>query len=101
MAELNGKQFRVGGVNYAVEIMPNLRAIENLYGEVTYHNAKIRIDGDMHRDRTNETLVHELIHAMMFEAGYDEHDEDFVRRFSAMLHQVLLDNDFTFVKEAE
>jgi hypothetical protein len=95
---LHGKTFRVGGIDYTVEIVPDYHTKDGYYGRVFYATAEIKISDKMQRDRTNETLVHELVHAMLFEAGYDDHEEEFVRRFATVLHQVLRDNDFSFMR---
>jgi hypothetical protein len=95
---INGKTFRVGGIDYSVEVVPQLYERHQLYGQVTYKDAHIQIDDSLAKDRANETLIHELLHAMLFEAGYYDHDEELVKRLAAVLHQVLRDNDFSFVR---
>jgi hypothetical protein len=42
-----------------------------------------------------------LLHACLFEAGYDEQDEEQVRRLGNVLTQVLRDNDFGFMRDEE
>jgi Zn-dependent peptidase ImmA (M78 family) len=95
---LHGKTFRVGGIDYSVEIVPKLYEKHSLYGQVTYKDAHIQIDDSLSKNRENEVLVHELLHAMLFEAGYMEQDEELVNRLASVLHQVLRDNDFSFVR---
>lgn len=67
-------------------------------------NCEISLREGLPKDRLFETFVHELTHAMLTEAGFrysedDEHNEEFVERFSKTLFQVLLDNDFEIIKE--
>jgi hypothetical protein len=95
---INGKTFRVGEIDYSVEVVPQLYERHQLYGQVTYKDAHIQIDDSLAKDRANETLIHELLHAMLFEAGYYDQDEELVKRLAAVLHQVLRDNDFSFVR---
>lgn len=91
-------KIRVGGIDYTVELVPKLAERHNLYGQVTFGDSHIRIDDSLSLTRTNETLIHELTHAIFFEAGYDDHEEEMVRRIASVLHQVLRDNDFGFVQ---
>jgi len=41
--------------------------------------------------RKEQTFVHELTHAIFYEAGVEEQDEDMINRVSLVLHQVLKD----------
>jgi hypothetical protein len=91
-------KFRVGGIDYTVELVPQLVERHNLYGQVTYKDSHIQIDDSLSLTRTNEVIIHELTHAIFNEAGYVEQDEEMVRRIASVLHQVLRDNDFGFVQ---
>lgn len=46
--------------------------------------------------KKEQVLIHELLHACIAEAGFDEQDEDVVNRVSIVLYQVLKDNAFDF-----
>lgn len=64
---------------------------------------EISLRAGLTEDRTFETFIHELTHAMLTEAGYrytdDEiHTEDFVERFSKVLYQVCISNDIEEIK---
>ena len=94
------KSIRIGPVDYTVTLIDDLHDRgEELFGQVTYGDALIRIDSAPSEGRKKNILVHEMIHAMLYEAGYDEQDEDLVRRLSNVMAQVLRDNDFGFMKE--
>ena len=95
---MDGKQFRVGPVDYTVEMVDGLDSRYNLFGQVEYVAARIEIAEGMPETRVNDTLIHELLHAMLHEAGYDEQDEQLVRRLGSVLTQVLRDNDFGFIR---
>jgi Zn-dependent peptidase ImmA (M78 family) len=90
---------KVAGINYNVQIVRGLMADNNIYGQVTYHNNRIVIDESMDEQRKEAVLVHEMFHAIMFEAGYDDQEEEMVRRVSNVLYQVMKDNQFDFVTE--
>lgn len=96
------KSFRIGSVNYAVKEVEDLHdSGQELYGWVTYHDTLIRIDTESSECRKKSVLVHELLHAMLYEAGYDDQDEDLVRRLGNVMTQVLIDNDFGFMRKGE
>lgn len=91
-------KIRVGGIDYTIEMVPQLAERYNLYGQVTYDDSHIQIDDSLSLTRTNEIIIHELTHAIFYEAGYKDHDEELIDRISSVLHQVLRDNDFGFVQ---
>lgn len=55
-------------------------------------DAKIQIDSTLGDERKQQTLIHELTHAIFLEAGYKDQEEDMINRVSIVLHQVLQDN---------
>lgn len=67
-------------------------------GKCSYLDAKIEVTKGLSEERAEETFVHELFHAILNEAGYDDHDEDLVERASKVLYQVLKENEFNFSK---
>jgi Zn-dependent peptidase ImmA (M78 family) len=85
---------KVAGVTYEVKEVEGLAADHDLYGQVTYRNNIIKFDSALHQERKEQVFVHELFHAILYEAGYDEHDEEMVRRVANVLYQVLKDNHF-------
>ena len=92
--------FRIGSVDYVVKEIEGLHdSGEELLGQVTYHDTQIRLNSESSECRKKNVLIHELLHAMLYEAGYDEQDEEMVRRLGNVLTQVLTDNDFGFMRE--
>jgi hypothetical protein len=89
---MNGLTFSVGAVDYNVAEVDGFMRKYELYGQVTYSDCRIEIEPTLAPDRKANVVIHELLHAMLFEAGYDEHDEDQVRRIGNVLTQVLRDN---------
>lgn len=84
------------GMTYEVRITPakemELENDDILMGEVLYADNLIRINDSIHEARQEQTFIHELTHAIFFEAGYEDHDEDMVNRVGKVLHRVLRDN---------
>ena len=91
---LNRDNFKVGGINYQVKEVEYVEINENknYLGSCTHSTATIEILKSLSKDRKEQVLVHELVHAILNEAGYDEHDEDLVNRFGIVLHQFIKDN---------
>jgi hypothetical protein len=98
---INGLTFRVGALDYHVTETPNLLRKHSLFGQVTYDDGLIEIEPTLSEQRKHNVIIHELLHACLFEAGYDEQDEEQVRRLGNVLTQVLRDNDFAFMREEE
>jgi len=94
-------KFRVGSVDYIVNEVDGLSEKYDLYGQVSFDDCTIEIDADLSKERKHNVIAHELLHAMFFEAGYDDHDEDLVIRVGNVLAQVLRDNDFGFMRTEE
>src|SRR5699024_3000159 len=96
------KSFRIGSVDYAVKEVEGLHdSGQELLGWIAYCDTLIRIDSDVSEGRKKNVLIHELLHAMLYEAGYDEQEEEMVRRLGNVMTQVLIDNDFGFMREKE
>jgi hypothetical protein len=98
---INGLTFRVGTLDYRVTETPDLLRKHDLFGQVTYDDGLIEIEPTLSEQRKHNVIIHELLHAALFEAGYDEQDEEQVRRLGNVLTQVLRDNDFGFMREEE
>jgi hypothetical protein len=96
MSELN---FIVGSNVYQVVEVDGLMRKYELYGQVTYSDCLIEIEPTLAPTRKTNVIIHELLHACLFEAGYDEQDEELVRRLGNVLTKVIGDNlgEFLFL----
>lgn len=98
------KTFKVGGIVYSVN---EKEAVEidgdfNYRGSCDKNMAIIEIKRDMNEQKKQQTLLHELLHAMFEESGLDiDNEEDIVCQIAPVLHQVLKDNDFSFLQDKE
>lgn len=88
-------EIKVGGIHYSIEAKENVMKDTGSLGFCDYEGARIVVDASLAPERMQQVIIHELTHAIMYEAGFDEQDEDMVNRFGIVLHQVLCDN-FTF-----
>ncbi|MFL1672165.1 ImmA/IrrE family metallo-endopeptidase [Paenibacillus dendritiformis] len=86
-------RIKVAGTNYEIVREKLLAAGSGVYGEANFVTQQIRIDSDLTPERASQTLIHELLHAVFYESGYKDHDEEMVVRLSNVLYQVLADND--------
>ena len=84
---------KVAGVRYEV-VDKEIVEIEGstfYNGACNYDEAQILLLDSLTGDRKEQVFVHELTHAIFFEAGFEEQDEDMVNRLGIVLHQVLKD----------
>lgn len=89
---------KVAGINYEVKLSPviEIAGDRNHAGKCSATKGLIEIAEFLSGDIREQIFVHELVHACLDQAGYDEHDEELVTRFSIVLHQVLKDNQLEF-----
>lgn len=91
---------KVGGIIYEVQYK-GLGANEGVqFGWCRCDKALIEINDGINQQKQEQTLIHEMTHAMFHECGLDymENEEDIVNRLSIVLHQVLKENDFDFIR---
>lgn len=91
---------KIGGIIYPIEIKDDLVGHTGNWGETNLKKTTIALDSNMSKQRTEQTLVHEIVHGLFMEAGIED-DEDKVNRLGIVLHQVLKDNDFSFLRDDE
>lgn len=95
---------KVAGVTYDVVMKEDVRsdADDQCYGLCNFKDLSIELLNDLPEERHNQTLIHEIMHAVFEESGIQmEDDEDLVNRLALVWFQVLKDNDFSFLNEQE
>jgi len=85
--------FKIAGQPWKVEFDNDLLAKDGEYGhchEVT-NTIVLQNSGPIPHERVEATFIHELLHAIFHELGYDNlnTDEKLVNSLSTLLHQVL------------
>ncbi len=88
------KEFKLGGVTWSVNVDRERMDIEECIG-LTVHNEQTIYLTDRYKgqriepDSIDQTLYHEVVHAILDTLGYCElsSDETFVHSFSTLLHQ--------------
>ena len=89
---------KVGGIVYPIEIKDDFTGDTGDWGQTNFKKTTITIDSNMSKQRLNQTLVHEIVHCIFEEAGLEQ-EEDKINRLGIVLHQVLTDNDFSFLRK--
>lgn len=97
-------KIKIGGLQYEVtevECIKQNGQPTTWMGGCHYDDAQISLLSTIGEERKRQVLVHEMVHAMLNEAGYckeGDQNEDQVERLGIVLHQVLQDNDFSFLR---
>lgn len=95
------EKIKIGGMEYQVkEIEFNNVDDDVTLGECRFETAEILINEKISDSRKEQTLFHEMVHAMLFEAGSVEYDnEEMVNQLGLIMYQVFKDNDFKSEKQ--
>ncbi len=72
-------------------------------GEFDPHEQTIRIDSSLSEQAKEQVLMHEILHGVFLQLGFDEHyeDEHLVQSVSAVLHQTLHPFTSSFLESAK
>lgn len=81
-------QFRLAGMDWRVLFSETLSDL----GQCDNDTNTITIRQGMSRQQTEQAFCHELVHAIFFTMGMDDHDEKLVEGFSQLLYQYLRGN---------
>ncbi|MBS4195355.1 hypothetical protein [Lederbergia citri] len=95
------KTIRVGAIDYSVEKIGGLSANESMWGRILYGSTVIELEGALNDTKLRDVFAHELAHALLFEAGYEDHEEEQANRVGKVLAMMLRDNDFSFMRDKE
>ena len=78
------------GVVFTVNEVDVVNKEELRKGEINYLTGEIRIDRNMPREMKNQTLMHEILHAVFDLLGLDKlaQDEKKVQSIATALHQI-------------
>ncbi len=83
----------IAGIKYKIEFTEGLVDNETM-GMCLYDQQKIRVSKELNPGRSVQTLIHEAVHAVLFEAGYHtdkDHDEEFIDRVTAVVTTIFAD----------
>ncbi len=95
------ERVRIGSIDYKLVPEYSLATDNGRWGEIRYGSAEIAYLPSLEWSRLREVVVHEMTHAILMEAGYDEHTEEQADRIGRVLAMVLRDNDLTILRDGE
>ena len=95
---IQGPIVKIGGTIYEIENTPYSFDDDKttVMGDIDQVAAKIKInlDHSIAQVRKQQSLIHEILHAMIFEAGCEnEIDEKLIKRLAMVMFQVVKEND--------
>ena len=79
------KTFQLGGADWQVIQIPNFA----LLGQCLRDDRTIFLRKNMPTEHKEQTFCHELIHAIKYMQGEDDHNEQQVDLFATFLHQFM------------
>ncbi|UXU48947.1 MULTISPECIES: ImmA/IrrE family metallo-endopeptidase [Staphylococcus] len=86
-------QINVCGINYDVIQVTEVDNDPSCLGLCIYRESLIQIKNGLSTERKKQVLMHELLHAILYEAGYEEHNEEQVKSLSVVINQVIAQNN--------
>lgn len=95
------EKIKIGGMEYRVKEVEFNNVDDDLtLGECHFETAEILINEKISDSRKEQTLFHEMVHAMLFEVGSVEYgNEELVNQLGLIMYQVFKDNDFKSEKQ--
>ena len=87
-------QVEILGVNYEIKELEIIDENPNVLGQIVYQKQEIQIKKSLLKDMKNSTIIHEIVHGILFHSGKQElnEKEDLVESISSSIYQVLKSN---------
>lgn len=87
-------QVEILGVNYEIKELDIIDENPNVLGQIVYQKQEIQIKKSLLKDMKNSTIIHEIVHGILFHSGKQElnEKEDLVESISSLIYQVLKSN---------
>ncbi len=86
---------KVGGFVYTVEQTEHITLGCDYGGEILFQELKINIRPG-NQKRMEQTLLHEIVHAIYDHLGFKDHDEQKVDMLAGALYALIVDNPEMF-----
>ncbi|MCO5387815.1 MAG: hypothetical protein NHB14_20830 [Desulfosporosinus sp.] len=93
--------FNIGCTVYTLDMSEDAKAYldgAGLWGLARYNDCKILLDPEIAPPKRQETLLHEIIHAIL-NTYFMDNNEEIVYRLTPVLFQLLRENDFAWIRE--
>lgn len=93
----SGVKLKIGHIDYEVKKKKVVKNNDDVcIGLIDYHESTISLQKDLSKQVATQTLIHEVMHGIMVESGFEHgdgiHTEDTVNRIALTLHGFLKDN---------
>ena len=87
-------QVEILGVNYEIKELDIIDENPKVLGQIVYQKQEIQIKKSLLKDMKNSTIIHEIVHGILFHSGKQElnEKEDLVESLSSSIYQVLKSN---------
>ena len=87
-------QVEILGINYEIKELDIIDEDPNVLGQIVYQKQEIQIKKPLLKDMKNSTIIHEIVHGILFHSGKQElnEKEDLVESLSSSIYQVLKSN---------
>jgi len=86
-------RLRVGAMEYEIVMVPRLQFKgEIVSGHISHDGCVIEVDADLAAQVRGVTVWHEVLHAIMIQAGLSDHDEALIEALSYGILGALKDN---------
>ena len=87
-------QVEILGVDYEIKELEIIDENPNVLGQIVYQKQEIQIKKSLLKDMKNSTIIHEIVHGILFHSGKQElnEKEDLVESLSSSIYQVLKSN---------
>lgn len=91
-------EVKIGGIRHKIVTVSDLHSVDDkglkvsFYGQIEYKTGLIKLESDACLDQQKSTLIHEIMHGVLSQAGQEDHDEKQLVILGYGLYQVLRDN---------
>lgn len=68
-------QVEILGVNYEIKELEIIDENPNVLGQIVYQKQEIQIKKSLLKDMKNSTIIHEIVHGILFHSGKQELNE--------------------------
>lgn len=87
-------QVEILGVNYEIKELDIVDENPDVLGQIIYQKQLIEIKKSLPRDMKNTTILHEIVHGILFHSGKQElnKNEDLIESLSNSIYQILKSN---------
>jgi hypothetical protein len=87
------KRLKIGPINYRIKKVSKLNnGSSRLYGQIEYSQDIIRIAKDNKPQKARQSLWHEALHGILFNAGYRDEDEQLVDILASGIMEIINEN---------